>query len=112
MPRKKGDHIPWWEIRGNNFLRKIFPNMLVDERPKIESHYLNEQAIKDPDRKRITGLYYFGRAFVLNIIKRDLIDHLYPKLSKEEIIQLVEEAFDFDLEAYKREWYKAHPNED
>ena len=111
-PRQTLDRIPWWEVRGNPLLRKLEGKFLRWGAWFVEDHRLQEQSYQDAKHRRIDSYYHYDRSFVLEKIRWILIKPLERALSKEEIIQLVEEAYDFDLEAYKREWYQTHPRED
>ena len=109
MPRKRGDQIPWWEV--NLALRNtnIHPFYLTNTQGETARAYVYDQAMKDQDKKKLAAIHYFDRSFVLTKIKTYVLDRLQPELTREEIHELIDEAFDFDLEEYKKEWYKAHP---
>lgn len=108
--REHGDDIPWWEVRGNPLARKIKPSYCHGNNWNIESHALIGQSNKDSVHGKISGVYHFNRSFVLAKIQRFLINPLKNALTRDQILQLVNEAFDFDLRKYKEEWYQANKN--
>jgi len=108
--RNEGDTIPWWEVKGNVILRPLQPSLVEWGFKKIERYVLKYQPKHTKNQGGITGWYVFDRSFVLQKIKVFLIYPLMKRLSKEEILELVDEAFDFDLEEYKKNWYQSEEN--
>lgn len=106
--KRVGRHIPWWEKRGNPILRKLYPEYCDWNFKENRGEYLWDLNPKEKIKPIIPGTYHTNRSFVLHVIQKVIIERLFPHISREEIHKLVDEAFDFDLESYKKQWYQAN----
>ena len=97
-------HIPWWRVHGNPLLRNPRHWMAQWDAWKIEDKVISGQPTKKGGEKPVDGLFYYDRSFVLTWIQKKLLNQLCPEFTKEEIHELIDEAFDFDLEEYKKQW--------
>ena len=93
----------WWGVRGNPLLRPLEIGFEQWGARLIEKHVLANQSNQPPKSGGVAGFYVYDRSFVLEKIRRFLILPFKGKLSREDIHQLVEEAFDFELEEYKKQ---------
>ncbi len=105
-------HRGWWQAKFNPLYKTIQPDHLNWDNKTLMTKVRSDAPRKSKLIDGEMAYWYFNRSFVLDKIRRMLIKPLQSILSREEMHDLLDEAYDFDLQAYKQEFYQAHSDDD